>query len=258
MPYKKRQHGPPLLTLSIGIFCLYLLAQLRIEYNIIKTEFNSLDAFKKATTTTCSHGLSILSLGLINIGTKLSRLQQELEKQSIKKSTSLSLEQISEEPLKEIPEVTLPKPEALHAIPSNNLEKETIKELSNTTDTASVIKTPSIETINTLEAQLNAAEKYILREEAYSYSDHTINALSEELKSLKSYAHYVETEYAYPDKQEKFEKKLLTLVNKSEQLLTAISEELTGEEKPFQPSLSVAQGLECNKNILKQLQTQLS
>lgn len=288
MNYKKNRCKPSLLSCFFLCFGLYLLMQLRVEYVATRPETNSWQTLKTASGTVALHGLSVLSAGMINIGTQLARIKNKLNNNALPEASEQAL--THEQPLvqdvvhsqenlthdaqeihKKIFEtqeqhenknlVTVKHPEE-HQEKSAQKDHENKEESHTDAPVEKLAINPldpsAFAYIDTLEDQLTSAQKYILREEAVDYSDHTINVLSEEIKSLKSYANYIETEYGNEHHKEVFHRKLLTLVNKSEQLLTAITEELTGIDQAFQPSSSIDAGIEHNKTILAQLRTQLS
>ncbi len=300
MNYKKNSPKPTLFMFLFLCFSFYLLAQLHLEYLATRTEVNSWKTFKTAANTVALHGISVLSAGMINLGTQLNKIQRNLNNDEL---TSTHVQEPIQIPATHDSEESLIEPHKapnteIHLLHPEEIHKKIFKQKAFITDTSPEHATEKTDTagktipqnkensahhenqeipeqpllkeelnpldsstfshIDTLEDQLTSAQKYILREEATDYSDHTINVLSEEIKSLKSYAHYIETEYGNEDHKKTFQKKLLTLVNKSEQLLTAITQELTGIDQLFQPSNTVEQGIEHNKTILAQLRTQLS
>lgn len=293
MNYKKNRCKPSLFSFFFLCFGLYLLAQLRIEYIAIRPETNSWQTLKTASNTVFFHGLSVLSVGMIKAGTELARIKNNFNNETSFETSNQTLthEQTLNQNTTHAQEHLTPNAQEIHKkifatqeqesshkeklskqenheslnthyqeikSENNTLEKEEEKTENNSKIAANTLDPQLFTYIDTLENQLTSAQKYILREEAVDYSDHTINVLSEEIKSLKSYANYIETEYGNEHHKEVFHRKLLTLVNKSEQLLTAITEELTGIDQAFQPSSSIDAGIEHNKTILAQLKTQLS
>ncbi|NBQ17679.1 hypothetical protein EBU24_05165 [bacterium] len=286
MNYKKNRCKPSLLSCFFLCFGFYLLTQLRVEYIATRPETNSWQTLKTATGTVALHGISVLSAGMINIGTQLARIKNKLNNNVLPETSEQTLphEQPTAQDVVNHQENLTHDAQEIHKkifatqenqdnkklTTHNNHEEKAQQEeeskeeahaaadVSTTKPAINPLDPSAFAYIDTLEDQLTSAQKYILREEAVDYSDHTINVLSEEIKSLKSYAHYIETEYGNEHHKEVFHRKLLTLVNKSEQLLTAITEELTGVNQAFQPSTSIDAGIEYNKTILAQLRTQLS